>query len=85
MAEKVMLELVDRGMPRDEAHEELRKASMVSLDQGVNLEVACNSSTAIMSLIDQDELTGFFKPESHLGSSSELVENAISIAKKRCS
>ena len=25
MAEKVMLELVDRGMPRDEAHEELRR------------------------------------------------------------
>ena len=85
MAEKVMLELVDRGMPRDEAHEELRKASMESLDRGVNLEVACNSSNAIMSLIDPDELSGFFKPESHLGSSSELVENAISIAKKRCS
>ena len=54
-------------------------------DKGVNLEVACNSSNAIMNLIDPDELSGFFKPESHLGSSSELVENAISIAKKRCS
>ena len=28
MAEKIMLELVDRGMPRDRAHEELRSASM---------------------------------------------------------
>tara|TARA_B100000287_G_scaffold401804_1_gene422186 strand:+ start:1168 stop:2520 length:1353 start_codon:yes stop_codon:yes gene_type:complete len=85
MAEKVMLELVDRGMARGQAHEELRKASMEALDKGVTLEDACKTSTTIMELVNHDELSGFFKPESHLGSSSTIVENAISIARNRCS
>ena len=85
MAEKVMLELVDRGMARDQAHEELRRASMEAVGKGVNLEIACLSSPPIMDLIGKDELAEFFHPDSHLGSSSEIVENSISIARSRCS
>ena len=85
MAEKVMLELVDRGMPREQAHEELRKASMEAMGNGVNLEITCKSSKPIMDLLDEEELSGFFNPESHLGSASEIVESAVSIAMKRCS
>lgn len=85
MAEKVMLELVDRGMARDQAHEELRRASMEAVGKGVNLEIACLSSPPIMDLIGKDELAEFFHPDSHLGSSSEIVENSISIARSRYS
>ncbi len=85
MAEKVMLELVDRGMPRDRAHEELRRASMEAVSNGLNLEIACKSSKPIMEILGEEELSGLFAPESHLGSSSEIVENAISIATDRCS
>ena len=83
MAEKVMLELVERGMPRDEAHEELRAASMKALQEGAKLEDACRSSDSIMNLLEHD-LSGFFDPSSHLGSSGEIVENAIKIARTRC-
>jgi len=85
MAEKVMLELVDRGMPRDEAHEELRGASMDAVESGKNLEVACKSSSRIMELIGEEELSGFFDPESHIGAAKEIADNAISIARERCS
>ena len=84
MAEKVMLELVERGMPRDEAHEELRAVSMKALQEGTKLEDACRSSDSIMNLLGRD-LSGFFDPKSHLGSSGEIVENAIKIARARCS
>ncbi|HJM77104.1 MAG: adenylosuccinate lyase [Candidatus Thalassarchaeaceae archaeon] len=85
MAEKVMLELVGRGMPRDQAHEELRRASMEAVESGVNLEEVCRTSDSIMNLVGVEELAGFFDPESHLGSSIEIVENAVSLARGRCS
>ena len=85
MAEKIMLELVDRGMPRDLAHEELRSASMVAVESGSNLEDVCRDSESIMNLFDEHEISGFFEPESHLGSSALIVERAISIARRKTS
>jgi len=85
MAEKIMLELVDRGMARDSAHEELRSASMIAVEEGVNLEDVCRASESIMSHLEEDEISGLFDPRSHLGSSVEIVENTISIARELCS
>jgi len=85
MAEKVMLELVDRGMSRDMAHEELRAASMDAVGSGSNLEEVCRRSDSIMGLFEEDEISDLFDPGSHLGSSIEIVENAVAIARKQCS
>lgn len=85
MAEKIMLELVDRGMSRDGAHEELRRASMEAVETGANLEDVCRSSDSIMGLFEDSEISGMFDPESHLGSSADIVENTISIARGLCS
>ena len=85
MAEKVMLELVDRGMARDVAHEELRSASMIAVESGSNLEDVCRDSTSIMELFDEGEISGLFEPESHLGSSIQIVDRAIVIAKEKIS
>ena len=85
MAEKVMLELVERGMPRDMAHEVLRSASMIAAESGSNLEEVCRGTESIMEIFDEDELGGLFEPESHLGSSIEIVERAIEIARTESS
>jgi adenylosuccinate lyase len=85
MAEKVMLELVDRGMPRDMAHEVLRSASMIAVESGSNLEVVCRDSESIMNLFDEDEISGLFEPESHLGSSAQIVDRSIEIARDQSS
>ena len=85
MAEKIMLELVDRGMSRDSAHEQLRAASMIAVERGANLEDVCRESDSIMEHFQEGEISGLFDPSSHLGSSVEIVENAISIARKECS
>jgi len=85
MAEKIMLVLVDRGMPRDQAHEELRAASMIAVSSRSNLEEVCRGSDSIMSLLEEEEISGLFDPRSHLGSSTEIVDNAIAIARKQFS
>ena len=85
MAEKVMLELVDRGMPRDMAHEVLRSASMIAVESGSNLEAVCRDSESIMNLFDEDEISGLFEPESHLGSSVQIVNRSIEIARDESS
>ena len=85
MAEKIMLELVDRGMPRDIAHEELRKASMIAVESGSNLEVVCRESQSIMDVLDESEISGLFEPDSHLGSSVQIVDRSIAIAREQIS
>ena len=85
MAEKVMLELVERGMPRDMAHEVLRSASMIAVESGSNLEAVCRDSESIISLFDEDEISGLFEPDSHLGSSVQIVDRSIEIARDESS
>jgi adenylosuccinate lyase len=82
MAERLMLALVDSGMPRDEAHEVLREASMESMDHGMHLKDVCSKSDSISSIFDDEQLDDLFDPSGHLGVSGELVDNAVSIARK---
>jgi len=81
MAERLMLALVDSGMPRDRAHEELRAASMEAMGKGVHLKDVCSSSESISSIFDDDQLDDLFDPRGHLGVSGEIVDNAVSIAR----
>jgi adenylosuccinate lyase len=83
MAEKLMIALVDNGMPRDEAHEVLRSASMNAINSGEDLEDICARSEAISKIFTRQELSGLFKPESHLGFSGEIVDQAVEIARER--
>ena len=82
MAEKIMLALVDSGMPRDEAHEVLRSASMKALESGRNLKEVCGEDSRISDVFDNNELSRLFSPASHLGVSEDIVENAVSLARE---
>jgi adenylosuccinate lyase len=83
MAEKLMIALVDNGMPRDEAHEVLRSASMEAINSGNDLEEICAKSESISKIFTRQELSDLFKPESHLGFSGEIVDQAVSMARER--
>ena len=82
MAEKIMLALVDSGMPRDEAHEVMRSSSMKALETGMNLKDVCTEDTRISDVFDEEKLHHLFLPSSHLGVSGEIVDNAVLIARK---
>lgn len=81
MAEKVMLALVDNGISRDEAHEVLRAASMEAVSKGIHLEDVCSMTPVISGTFDADELHSLFDPNSHLGVSAELVDDAVLLAR----
>jgi len=81
MAEKIMLELVDRGVARDVAHEILREASMKTLDNKSNLEEECKNNIVINEKISVDEIQNMFDPLSHIGSAGEIIDNTIELAK----
>ena len=81
MAERVMLALVDKGVAREEAHEMLRAASMETHSSADGLEEVCLRDSAISEVFDSTELSGLFLPESHLGHSGRIVDEAVTRAR----
>ena len=85
MAEKVMIELVDAGIPREEAHEILRSASMDCISNSRHLRDVCREVDAIASRFDNDQLEAMFNPANHIGLSAELVDEAVATTRKQLS
>ena len=81
MAEKVMLELVDAGVARDEAHEILRNASMLAVSNGEELLDVCSREPAISARFDIEQLEAMFEPLNHVGVAGELVDEAVAAAR----
>ena len=80
MAEKIMIELVDSGCPRDTAHEVLRSASMEAIANGEELIDVCLRIPEITSRFTAEEIESMFDPMSHLGVTQQIIDNAVSIA-----
>ena len=81
MAEKVMIELVAAGIPRDEAHEILRSASMECISKNIHLRDVCNSISSITERFDTHQMDAMFNPSNHIGVSAELVDEAVALAR----
>ena len=82
MAEKIMIELVDSGCPRDTAHEVLRGASMEAIANGEELIDVCSRIPEITSRFTVEEIEVMFEPRSHLGVTQQIIDNAVSVANK---
>ena len=81
MAEKIMIELVDKGVARDDAHEILRTASFTAVDTGENLRDVCGRTDALTSVFSAEEMDAMFDPSSHIGVSGEIVDEAVALAR----
>ena len=81
MAEKIMIELVGKGVPRDDAHEILRTASFTAVDTGEHLRDVCNRTEALTSVFSAEEMDAMFDPSSHIGVSGEIVDEAVALAR----
>ena len=77
LAESVMLELTRRGMPRQDAHEIIRRASLQALDERRPLAEILSAVPAAAELLPAEEIAGFFTAESYLGLSVEQTESLI--------
>ena len=81
MAEKVMIELVEHGIPRDEAHEILRSASFEAVDKKIELIDVCSRTPEIAAAFSADELEAMFDPKNHIGVSGEIIDEAVKLAR----
>ncbi|MEM3059255.1 MAG: adenylosuccinate lyase [Methanomassiliicoccales archaeon] len=82
MAEAVMIELVRRGMGRQEAHALVRECSLEAEEKGVHLKKALLSRKEIRSLIDEKELDRVMAPENYLGKAPEIVDRVVKTAEQ---
>ena len=81
MAEKVMIELVEHGIPRDEAHEILRSASFEAVDKKIELIDVCSRTPEITAAFSAEELESMFEPMNHIGVSGEIVDECVKLAR----
>jgi len=82
MAEKIMLELVEKGVSREDAHEVLRAASMESISNNEELIDVCARDPLVATKLTAAELEEVFEPQNHLGVSLELVDECVQKARK---
>jgi len=85
MAEKIMIELVEYGIPRDEAHEILRSASFEAVDKKIELIDVCSRTPEIVAAFSAEELEAMFDPMNHIGVSGEIVDEAVALARSAIS
>ena len=81
MAEKVMIELVDHGIARDEAHEILREATFAAVANKEELIDVCSRTPAIAAAFSAEELEFMFDPQNHVGVSGEIVDECVALAR----
>ena len=81
MAEKVMIELVNHGIGRDESHEILRSASFEAIEKGEELIDVCSRTPAISAAFSAEELEAMFDPSNHVGVAGEIVDEAVELAR----
>ncbi len=77
MSESVMIQLVKRGMGRQESHELVRNIALKSESENQQFLEALLENEAIASKMTRREVEEALKPENYLGTAIEQVENIL--------
>ncbi len=83
LAEKIMVELVDRGIGRQEGHEILRNAAIKARNEDRFMKEILIENDVIKDKFTQDELDELLDPHNYIGKAVEQVENLTSYLKKK--
>ncbi|MGA3405405.1 MAG: adenylosuccinate lyase [Candidatus Bathyarchaeia archaeon] len=81
MTESVMIALVNKGMPRQEAHRLLQQLVFSSQQTGESLGTVLLKNDAVSKLLSPSEIEYCLDPKSYLGMSGNLVDLAVSKTK----
>ena len=77
LTEKVMVQLVNRGIGRQEGHEILRQASIKARREKTNMSEILIGNKLIKEKFSKEELEEIFNPHNYIGKAVEQVENLI--------
>jgi len=82
MAEAVMLKLTEKGVPRQEAHELVRKISIKAGGEGKSLLEALAADDRISGHLTKEEMESAVDPKKYIGLAVEQVREVLKIAKE---
>ncbi len=83
LSEKIMLELVKRGIGRQYAHELLRNINIKARDENLSLKEILLKNKDIMSKFENNEIDELLNPENYIGSAIIQVENLAKFLRKK--
>ncbi len=77
LSEKIMLNLVEKGIGRQEGHEILRKAAIKAKKENRFIKEILLENGKIMESFTKDEIDDMLNPHNYIGKSLELLENLL--------
>lgn len=83
LTEKVMIELVEKGIGRQDAHEMLRRLAMKCWKERRGLREVMLEDDEASGLITEAELDDWLNPENYIGTAVEQVEKAVQTLRER--
>ncbi len=83
LTERVMLELVKKGMGRQEAHEMMRRLAMICWKSKRGLGEVLLEDDEARKLVTEAELNEWLRPEGYIGTAIEQVDRVVQILSAR--
>ncbi|MBA7613463.1 Adenylosuccinate lyase [subsurface metagenome] len=83
LTEKVMIELVEKGIGRQDAHEMLRRLAMKCWKERRGLREVMLEDDEASGLVTEAELDDWLNPENYIGTAVEQVEKAVHSLRER--
>jgi adenylosuccinate lyase len=77
LAERVVNMLVEKGVPRQEAHDRVRKVSMKSMDTGSPFEKVLETDAFVSKRLKHQEIREALDYRSYLGMTAQLINMAL--------
>ncbi len=83
LSEKIMLNLVEKGIGRQEGHEILRKAAIKAKKENRFIKEILLENKNITESFTKDEIDDLLNPHNYIGKSIELLENLLKFLKNK--
>lgn len=82
MAEPVMMKLTEKGIGRQDAHEIIRKASMIAVDCNRQLRDVLLETEELKGVLTAKEIKDVMDPAGYTGGSGEITDRMVAAAEK---
>ncbi len=83
LTERVMIELVSKGVGRQEGHELMRRLALKAWAEKRPLRQVMEEDEEAMRLVSPAEMDEWLNPHNYIGTSVEQVDRAVKILKKK--
>ena len=83
LSEKVMVNLVKKGIGRQEGHEILRKAAIKAKKENILIKEILYKNQEIQEVLSKNEIDELLDPHKYIGKALEQTENLLNVLKNK--